>query len=61
MNYNVSWVVDEDTLRFDWPELAKKLRLKPTDINKQGNHMCARHLMEVRRVHLEKNLGLHWH
>jgi hypothetical protein len=61
MNYNYSWLVDEDKLNFPWPDLAKKLAMKPSTIDKQDNHMCARHLMEVRRVHLEKNLGLNWH
>ncbi len=28
--------------------------------NRQGDHMCGRHLMEVRRVHLERNAGLRW-
>ena len=61
MNYNVSWLADEELLhRFNWPDLAKQLRLKPGTLAKTGTHMCARHLMEVRRVHLERNLGLNW-
>lgn len=32
----------------------------PGSVNQQGNDMCGRHLMEVRRVHLERNRGLNW-
>jgi hypothetical protein len=34
--------------------------LIPGTVRKQGNDMCGRHLMEVRRVRLERNLGLNW-
>ena len=49
MNYPTTWLLD-----------ASHNLLFGT-AGKQGNDMCGRHLMEVRRVHLEKNLGLGWH
>jgi hypothetical protein len=48
MNYFDTWLVDSAA------------KLIPGTVRKQGNDMCGRHLMEVRRVHLEKNLGLNW-
>lgn len=48
MNYFNTWLVDP----------ANSFKLLPNTIGKGGNHMCGRHLMEVRRVHLERNTAL---
>ncbi|MBL9032361.1 MAG: hypothetical protein JNM80_11740 [Phycisphaerae bacterium] len=48
MNYFSTWLLDSAN------------RPIPGTTDKQGNHMCGRHLMEIRRVHLDKNLGLNW-
>jgi hypothetical protein len=48
MNYFNTWLLDSSK------------NLVPGTVGKQGDEMCGRHLMEVRRVHLEKNLGLRW-
>jgi len=48
MNYDNTWLVDDHN------------HLIPSTMGKQDNEMCGRHMMEVRRVHLEKNLGLNW-
>ena len=46
MNYFDTWLVDA------------AFKLLPNTVGKQGNDMCGRHLMEVRRVHLERNTAL---
>jgi hypothetical protein len=48
MNYFDTWLLDS------------AFHPVPNTVRKNGNDMCARHLMEVRRVHLERNPGLHW-
>jgi hypothetical protein len=48
MNYFNTWILD-----------AAK-HPTPNTVGKLGDDMCGRHLMEVRRVHLDKNLGLKW-
>ncbi|MBC8167407.1 MAG: hypothetical protein H7Y20_16250 [Bryobacteraceae bacterium] len=48
MNYFNTWLLD-----------ASK-NLLPGTVGNQGNDMCGRHLMEVRRVHLERNPGFGW-
>jgi hypothetical protein len=48
MNYSITWLLDSSK------------HLVPNTVNKVGKDMCGRHLMEIRRVHLEKNLGLRW-
>ena len=48
MNYDTTWLLDA----LD--------NLIPNTAGKNGNDMCARHFMEVRRVHIEKNKGLRW-
>lgn len=48
MNYWNTWLVDAAN------------RLVPGFTDREGDHMCGRHLMEVRRVHLERNPGLRW-
>jgi hypothetical protein len=48
MNYFNTWLVGP----------APAFHLLPNTIGKQGNDMCGRHLMEVRRVHLERNTAL---
>jgi hypothetical protein len=48
MNYFNTWLLDDSK------------NLVPDTMGKQGDDLCGRHLMEVRRVHLEKNLGLRW-
>ena len=48
MNYFSTWLLD-----------ASK-NVTPDTVGKQAADMCGRHLMEVRRVHLERNLGLKW-
>ncbi|MFN0131016.1 MAG: hypothetical protein ACKVW3_00535 [Phycisphaerales bacterium] len=48
MNYFSTWLLDSANKPI------------PGTVNKQGDHMCGRHLMEIRRVHLDKNLGLNW-
>jgi hypothetical protein len=48
MNYWDTWLIDSAS------------HLIPGSDDKQGAHMCGRHLMEVRRVHLERNRGLNW-
>ena len=48
MNYFNTWVADGSH------------HLIPGTMGKVGADVCGRHLMEVRRVHLEKNLGLNW-
>jgi len=48
MNYFDTWLVDaRQHLQFD-------------TVGKEGPHICGRHLMEVRRVHLDRNVGLWW-
>jgi hypothetical protein len=48
MNYSDTWLVDANQhLQFD-------------TVGKEGDHVCGRHLMEVRRVHLDRNVGLWW-
>jgi hypothetical protein len=48
MNYPDTWLVDaHQHLLFD-------------TVGNEGDHMCGRHLMEVRRVHLDRNVGLWW-
>jgi hypothetical protein len=49
MNYFNTWLIDPATKN-----------LLPNTVGKQGNDMCGRHLMEVRRVHLKDNPGLGW-
>jgi hypothetical protein len=48
MNYFDTWLVDAS------------FHLIPGTVRRQGDDMCGRHLMEVRRVHLERNPGLNW-
>lgn len=48
MNYPEHWMVDADR------------HLLPGTAGKQHNDTCARHLKEIRRVHLEDNPGLGW-
>jgi len=48
MNYFNTWMLD------------KTNKAIPGSVDKMGNDMCGRHLMEIRRVHLERNKGLHW-
>jgi hypothetical protein len=48
MNYDTTWLIDAAD------------HLIPKSSHKMGNHMCARHFMEVRRVHIERNKGLNW-
>ena len=48
MNYGSTWLIDAAD------------HLIPKTNGKMGNHMCARHFMEVRRVHIERNKGLNW-
>jgi hypothetical protein len=48
MNYDTTWLLDASE------------NLIPNSAGKMGNDMCARHFMEVRRVHIEKNKGLNW-
>lgn len=48
MNYFNTWLINESFLPI------------PGTLGKQGDDMCGRHLMEVRRVHLERNKGLNW-
>jgi hypothetical protein len=48
MNYFNTWLADSSH------------KLIHGTIGKQGSDMCGRHLMEIRRVHLHKNLGLGW-
>lgn len=48
MNYFDTWLLDP----------AQKVI--PGTVRRNGNDMCGRHLMEVRRVHLDKNPGLNW-
>jgi hypothetical protein len=48
MNYFSTWLIN-----------AAQQPL-PGTVGKQGNDMCGRHLMEVRRVHLDRNKGLGW-
>ncbi|MBK8258710.1 MAG: hypothetical protein IPK82_39390 [Polyangiaceae bacterium] len=46
MNYSPNWMLDASR------------QLIPGSSDHIGNNMCGRHLKEVRRVHLEDNLGL---
>jgi hypothetical protein len=48
MNYFDTWMIG-------FPPAFKLLE---NTVGKKGNHMCGRHLMEVRRVHLERNKAL---
>ena len=48
MNYFNTWLLDA---------AGKPI---PGSAGNQGDDMCGRHLMEVRRVHLERNAGLNW-
>lgn len=48
MNYFNTWLIDTSN------------NLIPGTVGNQHNDMCARHLMEVRRVHLDRNPGLNW-
>jgi hypothetical protein len=48
MNYFNTWLLDATN------------HIVPETVNLMSSDMCGRHLMEVRRVHLEKNLGLNW-
>ena len=48
MNYSPNWMVDGSDA------------LMPGTNRKLDKHLCGRHLMEVRRVHLEINPGLNW-
>ena len=48
MNWGSNWLLDASE------------NMVPETANKMSNEMCARHFMEVRRVHLEKNKGLNW-
>jgi hypothetical protein len=48
MNYWSTWLVNASN------------RLIPGFDRRQGDYMCGRHLMEVRRVHIERNAGLRW-
>lgn len=48
MNYRPNWM------------LTPTRDLEPGTSDKVGNDMCGRHLMEVRKVHLEDNKGLGW-
>jgi hypothetical protein len=47
MNYDDTWLVDPSNHLIPGAE-------------RNGVYMCGRHLMEVRRVHLERNAGLRW-
>jgi hypothetical protein len=49
MNYFNTWLIN-----------TTNNRLIPGTVGNQDNNMCGRHLMEVRRVHLEDNPGLNW-
>jgi hypothetical protein len=48
MNYFDTWLLDSSK------------NLLPGTVGNQGDDMCGRHLMEVRRVHLERNPGFGW-
>jgi hypothetical protein len=48
MNYFDTWLLDAAH------------NLIPGTVRQQGDDMCGRHLMEVRRVHLDRNSGLNW-
>jgi hypothetical protein len=48
MNYFDTWLIDSAN------------NVIPGTRGFEGNDMCGRHLMEVRRVHLERNKGLRW-
>ena len=48
MNYSPNWMLNADLL------------LIAGTSRRVGNDMCGRHLKEVRRVHLEENMGLRW-
>ena len=48
MNYFNTWLVGP----------APTFQLLPSTVRKEGNDMCGRHLMEIRRVHLERNTAL---
>ncbi len=49
MNYSMVWLIDPST----------NTLVKGTEGN-VGDRLCGRHLVEVRRVHLEDNQGLNW-
>jgi hypothetical protein len=48
MNYFDTWLIDTAD------------KAIPSTVGKNGDDMCGRHLMEVRRVHLNNNPGLNW-
>lgn len=50
MNYSNHWLLVPG--RHD--------QMQPQTANKRGPRLCARHAMEIRRVHLERNKGLRW-
>ena len=45
MNYWDTWLVGP----------APAFKVLPNTVGKENNDMCGRHLMEIRRVHLERN------
>lgn len=53
MNYFNTWLIDRATVK-----AAPALVLGSVD--NMGDDVCGRHLMEVRRVHLERNVALRW-
>ena len=53
MNYDNTWLIDPATV-------SATPTLVPGFDDRMGDDVCGRHLMEVRRVHLERNLGLKW-
>ena len=53
MNYDNTWLIDPKTV-------AANPTLIPDLNNRMDDNVCGRHLMEVRRVHLELNKGLRW-
>ena len=53
MNYFNTWLIDRSSL-------AGTSKLIAGFENRMSDDVCGRHLMEVRRVHLERNKGLKW-
>ena len=53
MNYDNTWLIDPKTV-------AANPTLVPGFEGLMDDNVCGRHLMEVRRVHLELNKGLRW-
>ena len=53
MNYDDTWLIDPKTV-------SSNPTLIPDFLDRMDDNVCGRHLMEVRRVHLERNKGLRW-